>query len=357
MGKRAVFKLMHLMLILITFLFFGLAILGALVPKADPNIYPEMPFIGLALPLIALLNLLFALYWTIKWRYWVWISLGAIAINYNYLNAKYRLSSPDIAGPAKSITVATYNVHSFGNEQTGYSIKEIAGHLKHNKVDVVCFQEFAANADFTLDSIKKVLREYPYVFAPEFPKGGLRVAMFSKYQMADSAKMQFPHSDNSMQWADLNVNGTKIRVFNNHLQTTNLNQVRGRMGEQDILGLLEGEPGNFGVLAKLMKVNFIKRAQQAKIVRTIIDSTKYPVIVCGDLNDLPTSYVYQTVKGNLSDGFVTNGEGFGYTFRGIHRIFRIDFIFYSKKFKGVSYDSPSLDYSDHNPVFLKLGID
>ena len=103
-------------------------------------------------------------------------------------------------------------------------------------------------------------------------------------------------------------------------------------------------------MAFQMKKNFVKRATQADYIRQMLDAGEGPVIICGDFNDTPASYTYRTVKGDLTDGFRDCGSGFGYTFRQLKRIFRIDYIIYSPDFKGVTYDSPNLDYSDHKPV-------
>ena len=96
------------------------------------------------------------------------------------------------------------------------------------------------------------------------------------------------------------------------------------------------------------------RATQAQIVRQVIDTTRIPTIVCGDFNDTPSSYTYQHIKGNLKDSFKTRGNGYAYTFRGIHHLLRIDFILYSKEFKCTDYYSPKKEWSDHNPVISEF---
>mgnify|MGYP002241893768 CR=1 FL=1 len=60
------------------------------------------------------------------------------------------------------LTVATYNVHHFGNEITGYSCKEIARYMQQRHVDVLCFQEFGDNPHFTTDSLRRALSHWPY---------------------------------------------------------------------------------------------------------------------------------------------------------------------------------------------------
>ena len=44
--------------------------------------------------------------------------------------------------------------------------------------------------------------------------------------------------------------------------------------------------------------------EQADTIAKYIQQSPYPVIVCGDFNDVPGSYAYRTVKGNLQDVFV-----------------------------------------------------
>jgi endonuclease/exonuclease/phosphatase family metal-dependent hydrolase len=77
--------------------------------------------------------------------------------------------------------------------------------------------------------------------------------------------------------------------------------------------------------------------------------------VCGDFNDVPYSYVYNTMLGDLVDGFKECGSGLMYTFRS--RSVRIDYIFHSKSLKGITYYKLDQNYSDHYPVFMKIALD
>lgn len=97
----------------------------------------------------------------------------------------------------------------------------------------------------------------------------------------------------------------------------------------------------------------MKRAEQARQVHAIVQSTRSPLILCGDFNDTPVSYTYQTIRGDLlKDGFKSCGNGYGYTFHGFFDLLRIDFILYSQGIHPVSYYSLPQEWSDHNPVFM-----
>ena len=98
------------------------------------------------------------------------------------------------------------------------------------------------------------------------------------------------------------------------------------------------------------------RAGQARLVANEIATSKVPCIVCGDFNDVPYSYTYNTMLGNLVDGFKECGSGYMYTFRGGKKKVRIDYILHDKVFKGMNYYKKELTYSDHYPVFMKLDI-
>lgn len=92
-------------------------------------------------------------------------------------------------------------------------------------------------------------------------------------------------------------------------------------------------------------------------INQLISDSPYPTLVCGDFNSLPSSYVYQTVKGEkMNDGFQTCGHGYMYTFRYFKHLLRIDYILHSSEFQGVDYFSPDLEYSDHNPVVMRMRL-
>lgn len=68
---------------------------GYFVPYADPAVYPSMPFLGLAIPVLLILCALFII-WLIFKRQFIWLlfPILAIAANYRYLNGMFQYSSP-----------------------------------------------------------------------------------------------------------------------------------------------------------------------------------------------------------------------------------------------------------------------
>lgn len=58
----------------------------------------------------------------------------------------------------------------------------------------------------------------------------------------------------------------------------------------------------------------------------------------------------------MNDGFQTCGHGYMYTFRYFKHLLRIDYILHLSQFQGVDYFSPDLEYSDHNPVVMRMRL-
>ena len=79
-------------------------------------------------------------------------------------------------------------------------------------------------------------------------------------------------------------------------------------------------------------------------------------IVCGDFNDVPVSYTYHTVSGNLQDAFVEAGRGFSPTFSNKFSIFRIDYALLDPAFKVNSYRVVHKELSDHYPVVVTFNL-
>lgn len=345
MGKKAVSKLFYYTSIALNSVVAVITLLGAFAGRVSPERSTLLPFVGLILPGLLLINLVLVIYWAIRWRCWVFIPLVAILGNWSYLTRIWQFGSSAEDSGGRLLTVVTYNVDSFGREADGHTCKEIAAYLKAQNADILCLQEVGVNTTFSLDSVKDALREWPYSVVPytrdSIPL--LQLALFSRYPIRDSKLITYPESRNCSMWCDIEVKGKVLRVFNNHLQTTEVTRNRRKL-ETATLRLVDG-----------LQQNFVRRAAQAETLKEWMDNTPYSMLVCGDFNSLPSSYTYRTLTDKkLQDGFLTCGHGYMYTFRHFKHLLRIDYVLHSKELKGVDYFSPELEYSDHNPVVMSV---
>ena len=257
------------------------------------------------------------------------------------------------------LTVATYNVDGFNREHTGYSCKEIAAQMRNLKADILCFQEFGIDDEFGVDSLCTALSDWPYHYIPSSPERQhlLQLAVFSRYSIKKEHLIIYPNSGNCSLWCDIEVNGRMIRLFNNHLQTTEVSRNKRKLEKELRQDNSQRAKRAALTLADGLHENFRKRAVQANLINQLVSASPYPTLVCGDFNSLPSSYVYHTVKGDkLQDGFQTGGHGYMYTFKYFKHLLRIDYILHSPELKGLDYFSPDWEYSDHNPVVMRMKL-
>ena len=85
-----------------------------------------------------------------------------------------------------------------------------------------------------------------------------------------------------------------------------------------------------------------------------MEASPYPVIICGDFNDVPNSYAYNTIGKGTHDAFTDKGTGIGRTYAGVSPTLRIDHIFADKHFNIEQYIRARKKISDHYPLITDL---
>lgn len=361
MGKSAVKGLFYICLIIATFVLAAVTIVAAFSGSVAPVDSVIMPLLGLAVPVLLICNLLVALCWGFAHKRWALVPLVAFFCNWGYLTSVFQFHfSKEKTPTGKYLKIATYNVHSFGGEITGYSCKEIAKYMQQEQVDVLCFQEFGDNRYFPMDSIRHALSHWQYVLIPseDSIRGVLPIAVFSRYPLANERFITYQNSANCSMMCDVVMGTDTVRLLNNHLQTTSVSQKRKKWERE--LATTDDTRREVQVAkdaAGTLHENFMKRATQTYVISHYVHTSPHPVLVCGDFNSIPSSYTYHHLRKSLKDGFRTAGNGYMYTYRYAKRMLRIDYIFHSPSLKGIKYYSPDLDLcSDHNPAIMEVEL-
>jgi len=354
MAKKAVFKYFQLLMVLITVFCAIVTFVGLFGGNTNPASQggTSQAMFCFALPLILVADAVLLIFWLVQ-KKWILAALPLIAMLscVGYVGTIFRIGSDnaDAAKTEKSLKVATYNVSHFGVGASKYIASDILEEMKAQQADILCLQEYQDETGDAKNS-EKYKETYPYM--AEGVRGDM--VIYSKYPIKDFKATQFEETNNNYLYADIDVKGKIVRVFNVHMQTTGINRTLHHASKAAAQGKVESSAVLRAIYGNYM-LDLMIRAGQSHIVANEIRSSQYPVILAGDFNDVPYSYVYKTLKGNLKDGFCDAGGGWMHTYRGKKAV-RIDYVFYDQNFKGVSYYTKDLTYSDHVPVFSMFEI-
>lgn len=350
MGKLAVYKyvmMMFLVLQMIATVFTIVALFGGNVSPVGNSARAMLVYI---LPILIFLNILLLVYWIIR-RKWLFalVPIITIACCIPYIGTIYQFRFGNGEKTQGGLKIATYNVAMFNRETSGFMAQDILAEMRRQKVDILCLQEYNE-----ISGDKKNSNSYKEYF-PYMAVGREDMVIYSRYPIMGKKTILFEDTNNSAMWADIDVKGNDIRVFNVHLQTTGINgtlhqaaKLSSQHHDVTTNKLLDAIYGNY-------TWGLMFRSGQAITVANEKRESQLPVILCGDFNDVPYSFVYNTMLGDMVDGFKECGKGWMYTFRGKKAV-RIDYIFHDAALKGVEYYKSELTYSDHYPVFMKIRL-
>ena len=337
------------MLLLVTTLTAVFTLFGLFGGTVDPASGTAMAMLVYALPYLVFGNIVMLLYWLIR-RRWLYLTMPVIALLscIPYLGTVYQFGFFNEGETSRSgIKIATYNVAMFSRETSGFKSQDILAEMRKQEVDILCMQEYE---DIRGD--KRNSDSYKSYFS-HMATGRNDMVIYSRYPIERHEKIDFGNTNNSAMWADVNIQGRIVRVFNVHLESTGFNSAL----HQAAKSVAEGRQIENNAIIRAIYGNYTRgmavRARQADLVASHIKESEFPVIVCGDFNDVPYSYVYNTMLGDLTDGFKECGEGRIYTYTGKKDV-RIDYIFHSPTLQGESHYTKEITYSDHFPVFMKI---
>lgn len=347
-------------------------VLGSYVKYFSPEGWWFLGLLTLSLPYILSTLIIFFFCWLFTKKIWMLISLLAIAFCWKAMLNIFPLhlsESFKIEKKGNSLRVMSWNVEHFDIlEHKTHPEKKIQmiELVKQYQPDIACFQEMVGGDDDRainyLGDFKRTMNfaEYFYSYEGRLDFDQVHhfgIITFSKFPIINKQTISHaPNDYNSIfQYIDVLVNSDTVRVFNIHLQSLKFTQSNLKYldnpGTNTDTALYESK----NIISKL-KRGFIKRSTQSNWVREEIDKSPYPVIVCGDFNDVPNSYAYCKIGDGLLNAFVEKGIGFGRTFSGISPTLRIDNIFADKKFTIEQFTKVPKKLSDHFPIIADVNL-
>ena len=330
----------------------------------DPKDWWIPAVMGLGFLQLFLLNLLFSFIWLLFKRKHLWISLFFLIFGFTELpsHLQFNFSSKSSNPPTRILSLNVRNFDLYNWSENKKTRDRILKTIQRAKSDVICLQEFFnttdINHDFnTLDTILQFKKKYNYhveytATVKETEHWG--IATFSSYPIISKGRISFENESNNICiYSDLLINLDTIRVYNMHLASVKFGQEDytylkkvGVKVEEDVTGMTN--------LVKKLKRAFLTRSYQAKAVKKHMKDSPYPIILCGDFNDTPTSYAYRVLCEGLKDSFKKKGSGFGTTYNGNLPFLRIDYVLTDPKITVLKHEVIHTDISDHYPVLVNV---
>jgi endonuclease/exonuclease/phosphatase family metal-dependent hydrolase len=360
--------------ILLNFVVGFLFLLACCSAFLHPDKWWFISLLAFLFPLFLVLLLIFIFFWLFVSARYVLISLLCLLVGWQNIHAffgfsvaKHDFTHKDSA----SIRIMTWNVQrwdEFSTKKIGASghrlpMLELVG---KQDADILCFQEFYEPADSSKSNIRYIRRQlhFPFfLFSRDYHNHSLKyetgVVIFSKYPIVATSQTHYSsdtvQKTESLIAADVNVNGKLIRIYTTHLQsvlfkTNDFRNVEIIRNADDSMLMASRS------LAKKLKNALGLRGYQADLVRRILDSSPYPLVICGDFNDVPNSYTYFHIRGNLQDAFITKCFGIGRSYIHISPTLRIDYILPSREFVVIQTMKLSSPFSDHHAVLTDLQL-
>jgi len=320
----------------------AMLLLSYLLQYVEPNHFAYLSVLSLAVPLLIILNILFVIYWLLKVKKQLILSLLILIIGYSHVLSLYKFSSSKNIDNENNISIMNYNVRLFNLYDwiPEKSIEtQIVNLIKEEQPDIVSFQEY-----YKHDNVDLSFYRYKYEnLSGEKVENGQ--AIFSKYPIVNSGSIDFPDTENNAIFADVVKGIDTIRIYNVHLQSSGINTDVNKLKSE-----------NSERLFKRVVKTFKKQQSQAELFLSHKNESPYKVIVCGDFNNTPYSYVYRKIKGELVDTFEEAGNGFGRTFDFKYFPVRIDFILVDKSFSINGFKSFDEKLSDHFPILTRVSL-
>jgi endonuclease/exonuclease/phosphatase family metal-dependent hydrolase len=341
----------------VNLLFGGLLLMVSLSVLIPPDKFWPAAFMGLLYPYLLLVNVLFfCIYALLKSRKLL-LSLFVILIGYQQFFS-FIQPLPDFTSGKEGVKLVSFNVHHFSKDisEKKTNRSAILDYLRKTNADIVCLQEtrLFKTGKLSPEGIKDALpgiRHYHLAHSISYA-GPLTL---SKFPIVRLGEIRFEHSANMVLFSDIIIRpGDTVRVYNCHFQSYRITPEDYSITDPEKSGTNEQQLREARLISKKMILAFSIRAKQARTVSAHIKKCPYPVIVCGDFNDTPHSYIYHLFGKQLNDSFTQAGFGISNTYNGFIPLFRIDYILYSNRFNAIYYSRGSVDLSDHFPIVAVL---
>lgn len=304
----------------------------------SPNTIAPIGILSFSVPILIILNIVFVIYWLLKFKKQFLISTIILLIGFQYIKSFYQINEKKVL-LLKDTKIMSYNVRMFNlynwidEENIDQKIYEF---IKTNAPDILCLQEINTSANIGFN--------FPYKYIKTREKNNFGYAIYSNYKIINSGALNFSNTSNNTIFVDILKEKDTIRIYNVHLESLKINPKEEEFTQE-----------NSDKLRIRVEKAFKIQANQAKLILEHQKQIKHKSIICGDFNNNAFSYVYKELLKGKNDAFINAGSGFGKTYD-YKFPFRIDFILADENIEINNFKTFKVNYSDHYPIMARVTL-
>jgi len=318
-----------------------------------PDIFWISGFISLTIPVVIFYHFLGILIFRKRSKTNFILHIILFVIGFPFLKMTFQLSNWSEI-PENSFKVLSYNVRVFNNyahlNENYVSSKKMINWALGDDSPIKCFQEFYNRDASEIFNVRNRLinNGWKYDFFKirfeDKDNGQFGQAIFCKFPIIGKGEI-FDDKGEFMNtiYVDVKRDEDTIRIYCIHLESMAID-------EENIVNT-EKIKKTYIDTGYRLRNGFISRAKQVDALIKNVLKCPYPIIICGDINEMPYSYTYCTIRRQLNNAFEAKGKGFGFSYNGKLFFLRIDNQFFSDDLEIKKFETHrQADQSDHFPI-------
>ena len=336
-------------------------IVAAFGGRINPDYIAFPSLLSLVFPFLAIFSIVLIVFWAI-FRKIFFCALGIVTVVICLTPMSVALplgSSRSPSGDGRIFKIISWNViHTEDLRQPDYPGNRAVEYMIASEADIICLAElrnFSASEmpNFTQSLKDSLFSVYPY-------QAGIKeksdIKILSKYPVERLEKISYDNNGNCrFDFFNVKFPENELIVGMVHLYSYGLSEEeRLVVTEINSVETAKSSMKEFkGSIRQKLRNAFRRRAEDAKSLREELDdiSKDIPLIVCGDFNDVPTSWTYNLVRGDdLRDAYVETNFGPAVTYNLHAFYFHIDQMLYRGPLEALDLSVGKINSSDHYPL-------
>ena len=349
---RHIGKIISKLLLVVNVIVAAMLLLSAWGGYINPNTFGWEGSLALLFPFLVLLSFLFMAGWlVVQSRRWL-VSFCALILCVFQLRTYCPINMPQPV-PKGAIKVVSYNTYGLGwGLKDSVIYKQMMDYLRNSDADLFCAQESNYNLGHK-STVEEAVAHWKYRDSVFIPKSCNALTLFSNFPILDRHVIHSSSPGHVCVAYNVKIEADTVVVVNCHFVSNAINP-EDKATYQKIVTISDRDSTSEDILRLGRKVNDagLRRAKQADSLALYLEQQgDRPIIVCGDFNETPLSYVHTRLCRLLNDAYTASGNGPGISYHLNKMYFRLDNILCSSHWRsfGARVDNRQ-KMSDHYPI-------